>query len=317
MVNPKLRSYKKVIPATLYHRRTRVPQCWDNVLGDANYSILFSGRTGCLSGDTLIQTADGKKKITDCIDIPFAVMSYSFDRLRIEYKPAIVVKSGKKKLFRCVLDNDKEIICSEDHKFFVSRKSKILGFIYNVKVFELPLKKISPGDKILGHPNKILSFLGDNLLRENKVLSIEPYGREGAFDLKVADNHNFFLANGVLTHNSGKDSLTTYVMNKDSSMGRTPIVLDTKMEYPCAIFCQQDVVLRNLLLKNRLVGRGYKVVLWLPFIEGLERNHHFQELLTYHHPNLEVRPFRIRIQELVSKDSYNMALAKTQLQSGR
>ena len=160
MVNPKLSSHKLVIPAVLYHRRTRIPEQWNKVLKDANYSILLSGRTG-----------------------------------------------------------------------------------------------------------------------------------------------------------SGKDSLTTYVMNIDLHHGRTVVVLDTKMEYPCAIFCQQDVALRNLLLKNGLVGRGYKVMLWIPYVENLEENLHFKELLSYHHPNLEIRPFRVRIKDFASEDSYNMSLAKTHLQA--
>ncbi|CAB1056313.1 hypothetical protein D1BOALGB6SA_1049 [Olavius sp. associated proteobacterium Delta 1] len=132
--------------------------------------------------------------------------------------------------------------------------------------------------------------------------------------LDVIKDANFsILASGRT--GSGKDSITTFVVNLDQALRRTVIVLDTKMEYPCAIFTQQDVVLRNLLIKHGLVGRGYKTVLWIPYVEGLEKNEHFQELISYHHPNLEIRPFRIRIADFTSEDSYNMSLSKTHLQA--
>ncbi len=114
---------------------------------------------------------------------------------------------------------------------------------------------------------------------------------------------------------SGKDALTIFIMNVDLMFNRTPIVLDLKMEYAHNIFCQRDTVLCNLLLKNDMVGQGYPVILWIPYIQGMEKNGHFRELLNYHHPNLEIRPFRIRVSDFASEDSYNLSLQKTYLQS--
>ena len=154
-----------------------------------------------------------------------------------------------------------------------------------------------------------------NIMNGAEIVSIEPYGEAQTYDLKVADNHNFFLANGILTHNSGKDGLTLYIINRDIVHNRTPIILDMKGEYAFSIFSQNDVVLKNLLLKNGLVGRGYKTILWIPYIIGMEEYEHIRTLLKLHHPNLEIRPFRILIGSFLSDDSYNMALAKTQLQA--
>lgn len=114
---------------------------------------------------------------------------------------------------------------------------------------------------------------------------------------------------------SGKDTLTGYAINNDLAHGRTVIILDVKMEYPCSIFSQMDVVLKNLLIKQGLVGRGYKVNLWLPYIQGMEQNKHFMDLMQYHHPNLRIRPFRILKSNLISEDSANMAMSKSQIQS--
>ena len=114
---------------------------------------------------------------------------------------------------------------------------------------------------------------------------------------------------------SAKDTISSWVMNYDLKHSRTVIILDIKMEYPCNILCQCDVVLRNILIEHGLVGRGYKVILWLPYIKGMDENEHFQELLKLNHPNLEIRPFRILCSSLISEDSANMAMSKSQLQS--
>lgn len=42
-------------------------------------------------------------------------------------------------------------------------------------------------------------------MRTSKITSIKKIGKMHTYDIQVMDNHNFFLANGVLSHNSGKD----------------------------------------------------------------------------------------------------------------
>ena len=152
-------------------------------------------------------------------------------------------------------------------------------------------------------------------MREKKIISIEPYGETQTYDLKVADNHNFFLSNGILTHNSGKDSFCGTMTCNDISNKRTVVVLDVKNEYSLAILCQQDQTLVNILVKNGLAGRGYKVNLWMPYVEGMDTKPHFQKLLNLHHPNIKIRPFRILKSDLVSEDTANMSLQKSAMQT--
>lgn len=113
----------------------------------------------------------------------------------------------------------------------------------------------------------------------------------------------------------GKDAVFGQYLDVDMINGRTPIIFDVKMEYPCSIFTQQDTVLKNILQRTNLYGKGYKVNLWLPYVKGMYENQHFQDLLKYHHPNLKIRPFRILRDNFVSEDSANMAMSKSQLQS--
>lgn len=114
---------------------------------------------------------------------------------------------------------------------------------------------------------------------------------------------------------SGKDSCTGKVICNDLEHGRTVVIFDVKMEYTLAIFGQNDPVLRDHLLKDDLAGRGYKVTLWLPYVNGMYDNKHFQALLKLHHPNLTIRPFRMLKRNFISEDSANMSLQKSALQS--
>ena len=41
-------------------------------------------------------------------------------------------------------------------------------------------------------------------MKSVEIMSIEEVGEMPTYDLKVLDNHNFFLGNGILSHNSGK-----------------------------------------------------------------------------------------------------------------
>lgn len=287
-------SSKLVYPAEWYHKLVPPPVSWQKILKDGNFSMIASGRSGCLIEDTLIQTSHGNIPIKDCPSM-FMVWSYNFKTGDKELKPVNKIKSGRKRLYKLIFDDKRSVIASEDHRFFV---------------FDGDMVK----EKRLGALNR-----GDILFAEDakhaKIEFIKYYGEHETYDLKVADNHNFFLANGILTHNSGKDTLTLSAVNNDIHNGRTVIILDVKMEYPCAIFTQQDPTLRRLLIEQNRAGRGYKVNLWIPFVQGMEENKHFLELLNYHHPNLRIRPFRIFKPDLTSEDSANLAFSKTALQS--
>ena len=46
------------------------------------------------------------------------------------------------------------------------------------------------------------------MLKAFKIASIEEVGDRDTYDLQVEDNNNFFLDNGILTHNSGKGTMT-------------------------------------------------------------------------------------------------------------
>lgn len=141
MVNPRLKSYKRVIPACLYHNRCKIPAAWDHAIGDGNYSALISGRTGCLHQNTKIITSRGISKLKD-LPHHFMVQSYNLTTGKKEFKPAIKINSGKKKLYRIKLSNGSEVIASADHIFFRIREEE-------ESYREVPLKDLKTGDCLL------------------------------------------------------------------------------------------------------------------------------------------------------------------------
>lgn len=114
---------------------------------------------------------------------------------------------------------------------------------------------------------------------------------------------------------SGKDTIQQSLLEVDLRQGRTPIVFDVKLEYPAIIFPQRDPALVRILHDNRLLPVSHDVIVWVPFINGLEKNKHFKKLLKYKHPKLQVRPFRILEQDLKSDDTKNFALGMSKMQS--
>lgn len=142
------------------------------------------------------------------------------------------------------------------------------------------------------------------------------YGRKDVYKMQervFGDGDFSAIISGM--SGSGKDTNQQVLLENDLEQGRTPIIMDVKLEYPAVVFPQCDPVLRNILLKQKLLGKSHKVKLWIPFINGLEKNKHFRKLLKYKHPNLEVIPFRILEKTLVSDDTKNFALGMTKMQS--
>ena len=142
MGNPRLRSSKLVYPARVVHsrliKRYGLPELWEKVIKDGNYSVIASGRTGCLHEDTLIQTSTRNIKIKDC-PTHFMVRSFNFEKECAETKPAMKIHSGRKMLYKLKLSNGADVVASRDHVFFTARAKS---------VSEKRLKDLKKGDEI-------------------------------------------------------------------------------------------------------------------------------------------------------------------------
>ena len=91
----------------------------------------------CLHPDTKIIVNGLEQRIEEVVNKSFTTISYNFLKREKTLSNAKCIDSGKNFLYRVVLDNGKEIICSENQPFFTK----------NGKVKKL--KELKPDDEII------------------------------------------------------------------------------------------------------------------------------------------------------------------------
>lgn len=162
---------------------------------DLRLHFLWIQDSGCLSPNTKVIVKTGEKITSIKLkDLPkySEVLSYNFQTKKEEFKPTRKVSSGKKKLYKITLESGKTIVASKNHIFFDE----------NGKEVRLKNLKIN---------NKILVKKKYTILESQDIISIEEVSEEETYDLQVLDNNNFFLSNGILSHNSGKGKAMNFV----------------------------------------------------------------------------------------------------------
>ncbi len=138
----------------------------------------------CLTGDTKIILVNGKKTRIDRLPKSpktFEVLSYNIPNQKIEKKLAWVVETGKKDIYEVRTKSGKVVYATADHDFIIKTKN---GFI------KKELRYVKIGERV---------FLKDK--NTDEIVSIKKVGKEDTFDISVAENHNFFLGNGILISN--------------------------------------------------------------------------------------------------------------------
>jgi len=157
--------------------------------------IFWFGRINCLSDDTKIFVIENNeiiKKRIDEIKGDCRILSYDFKNLKVVESIAKCVDSGEKECFEIEFDSGLKVVASADHKFF--RKNGT----------EVCLRDL--------HKNNLLAWsplLFKNIATKielQKIKNVTKIGKRHTFDLVVPGLNNFFLANGVLSHNSGKST---------------------------------------------------------------------------------------------------------------
>lgn len=154
-----------------------------------NFSTFASPAEGlCLAGDTLVQTSNGNVPIKD-VKVGDYVLTMNEQTHEIE--PRLVLKSQKTfehaKVMKLSFENEKFIICTPNHPIMKSDYSWS-------RADELKIN-----DEILGiNPHNLM-------FKNSKLEKIECLDDEiSVYDLTIDVNHNFFLGNGILVHNSGR-----------------------------------------------------------------------------------------------------------------
>ena len=152
----------------------------------------------CLWEEELVWMADGsKKKIKDII---IGDEVYSFNDIGIVSTTKVVyqyVRITDKNIFKIILENNEEIIATEDHTFYTSNGWKQVN-------------------ELINNSYSIRFYSDINHFKYIPIKSITPYKNVCIADITVeSDNHSFIAANGYASHNCamGKQSMGMYALN--------------------------------------------------------------------------------------------------------
>ena len=198
---------------------------------------------GCLSGDTIIQTKEyGFTRIEDVANCG--------ERLHIwdgkDWTNGNVLYSGKKRKCIITLNDDRQIVCSPNHKFLVVYEDgskefikceHLIGADKSIKPHrivvnkEYAIKNSSVEPMIKGFVNKDIDSL--------YVKTVEITNEEIAmYDIYNTDR-GYFVADGVITHNSSADIFKIAVARNFSFIRRNKLfgkILITNMVHDEMLF---------------------------------------------------------------------------------
>lgn len=136
------------------------------------------------------------------------------DRGNFSYKPILnFFNNGKKDFYKVDIDGvEDSVVCTDNHRFF------------DINFNEVYLRDLVVGD--------IVSTLCGGILGYGVIKSIAPYkdSHVSAYDIEVADNHNYITSGGVILHNCHTVSATAQAaMLKmfEETKGKTIYILAT------------------------------------------------------------------------------------------
>jgi DNA polymerase III, subunits gamma and tau len=136
------------------------------------------------------------------------------DRGNFSYKPILnFFNNGKKDFYEVCIDGITDsVVCTDNHRFF------------DINFNEVYLRDLAVGDTIS-------TFCG-GILEKGIIKSITPYkdSHVSAYDIEVADNHNYITSGGVILHNCHTVSATAQAaMLKmfEETKGKTIYILAT------------------------------------------------------------------------------------------
>lgn len=158
-------------------------------INDSKHQYIAEGviNHNCITGDTLIPTTLG--------DIPIEELSLYEDgnEVFIDHKtsaPFHTLYMGEKECVQLNLKNNRNIVCTLDHKFL------------NSKTEWVEVKDLMVGDILLSVQN--------NVLTTTSITNIIPKGILPVYTLSVNHPRHQYLSNTLISHNCGKDAKNTY-----------------------------------------------------------------------------------------------------------
>ena len=189
-------SYKELIAPSFY-------SLWNDIVLKKYPEIFLAGGRGCVDGDTLIDTPNGRVKIMDFKGGEV----YSHDGGEIVVAKAdSAQRHTVQDLFRVSVEaNDDTILVTDEHKFLTPTGWKML-------------KELNVGATIL--------VCSGGEVSESKIREVVFAKRDYYWDLNVSGTHNY-TAHGFINHNSTKSSFVSTVI---------PLLMEMNPKLHCVCF---------------------------------------------------------------------------------
>jgi hypothetical protein len=100
----------------------------------------------------------------------------------------------------------------------------------------------------------------------DEIVSITPIGKRNTVDIEVSDN-NLFVANGILTHNSGFDSSDVGLTDTSESFG-----LPATADFMVALIATDELKALNQIMVKQLKNRYADPEMYKRFVIGVDRS---------------------------------------------
>ncbi|PIN90309.1 hypothetical protein COU60_01815 [Candidatus Pacearchaeota archaeon CG10_big_fil_rev_8_21_14_0_10_34_76] len=171
-----------------------------------SHVVLVAGKRGCLEGSTLVFTNKGYKKIKDFENSNDKVLSFNEENKRFEWENAKLLKFPieNEELLKIELEDGKKLILTREHPLLITNGNELKSLLWINAEF---LKEGNFLITVNENHDEISPIKIKNISTVHDVNEV--------YDLTVPKNHSF-IANGIISHNSGK-SYTLGVMTEELS----------------------------------------------------------------------------------------------------
>ncbi|MDM8526833.1 replicative DNA helicase [Anaerolineales bacterium HSG24] len=148
--------------------------------------------SGCLTGDTLVNLANGKQIPICNVQSGSEVLTLNESTLKIELSlVSNMFSTGVKPVYKLTTAMGRTIRATGNHKFRASTGWTRLDNLDIKHRIAVPRRVVAINEQTMSSSD----------IYWDKIVSIEPDGEEEVFDLTIPSNHNF-LANNIIAHNS-------------------------------------------------------------------------------------------------------------------
>lgn len=184
----------KILEALLRNLRITANASEEDINKLKQIEIAIEQSRQCVAIGTMVVLTKRRKKAIEEVKVGDHIISYD-GGIQVISQVEHVWHTGMKPCYRIRTVRDKEIICTEDHKFMT-----VNGW-QSIKTG----LKAKPSPSVSTISSTIFTAGGSEgkSARTDEIESIEFVGDRDTYDLQVAKYHNY-IAEGLVVHNSGK-----------------------------------------------------------------------------------------------------------------